>query len=168
MGMRRILATGRDHVRIHVQRPGRLRMQVHRESGLLACFAEGGLGQLASVRLLHVPSRLEPAVQLAVVDQRHPGAIGRDHHRARGEVRLRLAAREGSSQAPGRDAHALQIRRLLGIGGRMGREEGEQRFVHSGDPGGGEREVQPAAACQTRRRGGQPGNAGERRGRPAR
>ena len=88
MLVRRLRAARRDVVDVHVE--GARRSRVQREAldpALLERLAQGHLlaGRLARIA---VAARLQPAIELAVVEQEHLPSVGRDRDRAAGQVPL--------------------------------------------------------------------------------
>ncbi len=63
-----------------------------------------------------VATRLEPAVELAVVQQEHPPARGRDDDRAPGQVALRDPTIEGVGVASDKVENAVAIPLLILVG----------------------------------------------------
>ena len=112
----------RDVVHVHVERV--LCRRVQRESAD-AAFLEG-LAQrdLLSRRLagVAVAARLQPAVELAVVQEQDAGAVGRDGDRAAGQVPLGDRAVEGVLVAQDEGEDLLAVARLLLVGRRVAAE----------------------------------------------
>ena len=109
-------------------------------------------GRLARVA---VAARLQPAVELAVVEQQHARAVGRDRDRAARQVALADPAVEGPLVAPHEGDDPVAVARLL----RVGRRELEQRATSAVArvvAVGGSTAPILAAAGRRRRQGGRP------------
>ena len=95
---------------VHVQRSWRKGVKLDATSGLFAGLAQGSDFQRSFVFRLRVPSGLEPALKLRMVQ--HANALTRriDNHGTAGEVRQRLGAIEGFFQLSCQVPHPLQMR----------------------------------------------------------
>src|SRR6185369_11197655 len=78
------------------------------------------------VALLRVAARLQPAAELAVIDDEKRGAVGARHDRAAGDVALRVTARERIRRSRDEPPQPLERGLLLGRRRRVIREGADQ------------------------------------------
>ena len=90
-----LVAAGRDVVHVHVEGTGRSGVQG--EPGQARLLVRLAQSHLLAARLsgVAVAPRLQPTVELAVVQEQHAFSPCRDHEGARGQVALRDAPVEG-------------------------------------------------------------------------
>jgi hypothetical protein len=124
-----LAAARRDVVHVHIERAwcGRVEREPG-DPGLLESLAQGHLlaGRLAVVG---VAPRLEPAVELAVVQQQDARAVGRDGDRASRQVALEDAAVEGPLVANDEGEDPLAVPRFLVVDGHMATERLDERLA---------------------------------------
>jgi hypothetical protein len=116
MLMGRVCSPGRDVVDVDVERAGRGRMEDEAaDPRLLEGLAKG---HVLPRRLsgLGVPAGLEPAVELAVVEEQHPLAVRRHDEGAPREVALGDPAVEGIGMAPHEVEDPVAVSCLLLVG----------------------------------------------------
>ncbi len=93
---------------VEIERPGRTRVEVELEPGLLARLAQRRVLE-AAVRRLDVPSGLQQPPELRVRDETRALAPVVEHERRRGEVRADLPARERLLELVGEPQHRAAI-----------------------------------------------------------
>jgi hypothetical protein len=119
----RLLSSGRYAVDVHVEWTRSVRVyRQSNEAGLFARLAQC-CGFAALLPGISVAAGLQPAVELAMVEEQHAGAVVSDHERARREVsfgdraveRVRMSGHEGSD-----------VREMAGFDRISGDEAGER------------------------------------------
>jgi len=132
--MRGVPLVRRDRVHVDVQDLRTHRTIEGRDARLLARLAQGRV-EGRRVGVFRMPARLQPAPELAVVNQQELGAVRPRDDRARRDVADRIRARERIRRRLEQAADARERLGFLGRRGRVALERGQEIGAIHAEPG---------------------------------